>query len=173
MKATAALAALLAVAASPALAGVDEIRLGLFDHDLSFLGHAKEGGVDVNAELLFESPAVLNVLWSPRPHVGVSVNTQGDTSQLYGGLSWTVEPVQRLFLEISLGGSIHNGKLSYSGDDRKELGSRVLFRESISLGYRIDAHNSISVTFDHESNANLASNNEGLNNLGIRWGYRF
>lgn len=173
MKATAALAALLALSASPALAGVDEIRLGLSNHDISFLGHGKEDGVDGVAEVLFEAPDLLEPIWSPRPHVGVAVNTQGDTSQLYAGLSWTFEPVEHLLFEFSLGGSVHNGTLSSSDPTEKQLGSRALFRESLSLGYRIDAHNAVMVSFDHESNAGLASHNAGLNNLGIRWGYRF
>lgn len=173
MKATTALAALLALFASPALAGVDEIRLGLSDHDISFLGHGKEDGVDGVAELLFESPDLLEAIWSPRPHVGVAVNSAGDTSQLYAGLSWTFEPVQHLMFEFSLGGAVHDGHLSSSDPNEKQLGSRVLFRESISLGYRIDERNTVMVTFDHESNANLADHNAGLNNLGLRWGYRF
>jgi lipid A 3-O-deacylase len=161
------------IAAAPAFAGMSELRLGLLDHDVSFLGHGKEGGLDVNAELLFDSPRFLKAVWAPRPHVGVSVNTTGDTSQLYAGLTWTWEPVERLFVDVSLGGAIHNGKLDDASGDRKELGSRALFRESLSLGYRIDDRNSLSIYFDHESNARLAHNNEGLNNFGIRWGYRF
>lgn len=173
MKATTALAALLALSASPALAGVDELRLGLSVHDISFLGHGKEDGVDGVAEVLFQSPDMLEVLWSPRPHVGIAVNTAGDTSQLYAGLSWTFEPAEHLVLEFSLGGAVHDGTLSSSDPADKQLGSRVLFRESLSLGYRIDERNSVLVTFDHESNARLAEHNAGLNNLGIRWGYRF
>ncbi len=173
MKRTAAQAIALLVTATPACAGMSELRLGLLDHDIGFLGHGKEGGIDVNAELLFESPSFLEAVWAPRPHVGLSVNTTGDTSQLYAGLTWTWEPVNRLFVDVSLGGAVHNGELSDSSGERKELGSRVLFRESLSLGYRLDDRNSLSIYFDHESNASLADNNEGLNNLGVRWGYRF
>lgn len=173
MRATTALAALLAVSASPALAGVDEIRVGLSVHDVSFLGHGKEDGVDGVAEMLFTAPELLEAIWSPRPHVGVAVNSAGDTSQFYAGLSWTFEPLENIVFEFSLGGAVHNGTLSSSDPDEKQLGSRALFRESLSLGYRIDARNTVMVTFDHESNAKLAEHNAGLNNIGIRWGYRF
>lgn len=173
MKARTALAALLALSASPAWAGVDEIRLGLSVHDISFLGHGKEDGVDVVGEALFQSPAFLAELWAPRPHLGVAVNTVGDTSQAYAGLTWSFTPLERMFVEFSLGGAVHDGKLNGAGTDRKQLGSRVLFRESLALGFRIDDRNSVMVVFDHESNANLADHNEGLNNLGVRWGYRF
>jgi lipid A 3-O-deacylase len=173
MKAMAFLALLLALAAVPAQAGLSELRLGLLDHDIGILGHAKEGGGDINGEVLFESPGFLDAVGAPRPHLGVSVNSEGDTSQAYAGLTWGFAPVQLVFMEFSLGGAIHDGKLSDGGTARKELGARVLFRESLSLGYRIDDHHSLSLIFDHESNANLADHNEGLNNLGIRWGYRF
>lgn len=173
MKATTALAALLALSASPALAGIDEIRLGLSVHDVSILGHGKEDGLDGIAEMLFRSPDWLDVLWAPRPHVGVAVNSAGDTSQVYAGLSWTMEPFENIVFEFSLGGAVHNGTLSSSDPGEKQLGSRALFRESLSLGYRIDERNMVMVTFDHESNARLAEHNAGLNNLGIRWGYRF
>lgn len=173
MRAPTALAALLALFAPPAMAGVDELRLGLSAHDISFLGHGKEDGIDGNAEVLFDSPAFLDVLWAPRPHVGLSVNSVGDTSQLYAGLTWSVTPFERVFIEFSLGGAVHDGTLSSSSPSDKQLGSRALFRESLSLGFRIDERNSVSVMFDHESNAGLAEHNAGLNNLGVRWGYRF
>ncbi|MGE5517302.1 MAG: acyloxyacyl hydrolase [Bacteroidota bacterium] len=173
MKAITALAALLALTAPPAFADVDEIRLGLANHDISFLGHGKEGGVDIGAEVLFQSPELLKSLWSPRPHVGVSVNTEGDTSQLYAGLSWQFQPVEPLFIEFSLGGAVHNGTLNSSDPDVKQLGSRALFRESVSLGWHVTERHSVMLTFDHESNAGLADHNAGLNNFGLRWGYRF
>lgn len=166
-------ALLLVLVSLPAQARGWELRLGVFDHDISFLGHSKEGGADINAEALFDSPDFLKPIWAPRPHLGLSVNTQGDTSQIYAGLTWTYAPIQKVFVDFSFGGSVNNGKRDTLEIGRKSLGFHVLFRESLSLGYRIDDHNSISIAFDHESNANLASRNEGLNNLGIRWGYRF
>lgn len=173
MKHIGSLSLVLALISVPAQAEMSELRLGVLNHDISFLGHGKEGGVDINAEALFHSPDFLKPIWAPRPHVGVSVNSRGDTSQAYAGLTWTYEPIQKVFIEFSFGGSVHNGELNTWDADKKSLGSRVLFRESLSLGYRFDDHNSLSVAFDHESNANFASSNEGLNNLGLRWGYRF
>lgn len=164
---------LLAVVPPPALAGVDELRLGLSVHDVSILGHGKEDGVDGVVEVLFQSLDLLAVVWSPSPHVGVAVNSAGDTSQLYAGLSWTFEPLDRVMVEFSLGGAVHDGTLTSADPADKQLGSRVLFRETLSLGYRFDEHHSLMVAFDHKSNARLADHNAGLNNVGIRWGYRF
>ena len=57
--------------------------------------------------------------------------------------------------------------------DRKAFGSRVLFHIPVELGYRFDQHNSLSVYFEHMSNAGLASSNEGMDFLGMRYGYKF
>lgn len=173
MKAPIALVTLLVLSTSPALADLDEIRLGLSAHDISFLGHGKEDGVDGTAELLFQSPGFLDAVWSPRPHLGIAVNSTGDTSQIYAGLTWSVVPLERLFIEFSLGGAVHDGELNSGPPDRKLLGARALFRESLALGIRLDERNSLMVVFDHESNARLAEHNAGLNNFGVRWGYRF
>jgi lipid A 3-O-deacylase len=169
--------------ASPALAKggiVDEIRLGVLWHDVGVFGTSKERGADLNAELRFVSPAFLEPLLSPRPHLGVSVNTDGDTDQAYAGLTWTftlfrqlLNPVDSLFLDASLGGAVHDGKLSTRDPHRKNLGSRFLFRESLEIGYRFTPAQSVSVILDHISNADLASRNEGLDNLGLRYGLKF
>jgi lipid A 3-O-deacylase len=179
------LSAALAVAAAGASAQtklVDELRLGAFRHDAGVFGTHKEAGVDLNGELRFVSPDILKAIWAPRPHVGVSVNTIGNTSQAYAGLTWTFTLAHglfgandRLFLDASLGGAVHDGNLNNSPDDQKhkELGSRVLFRESLELGWAFIPGQSISIFLDHVSNANLSSSNEGLDNLGLRYGIKF
>jgi len=149
------------------------MRFGLSLHDVNLLGNQKEEGTDGVAEILFRSPELLAPIGSPRPHLGVAVNSAGDASQFYGGLTWTSVPAGRLLLEVSLGGTIHNGQLNGNDPERKTLGSRVLFRESIAVGYDLDGRRSLLLVFDHESNARLARHNEGLNNIGLRWGYRF
>ena len=58
-------------------------------------------------------------------------------------------------------------------NDQKALGSRVLFHIPIEIGYRLSAKTSLSVYFDHVSNAYLAHANEGMDTLGGRLGYRF
>lgn len=161
------------LAAVPAHAGVSELRLGLLDHDVGVFGTRKEDGLDGNLELLFDSPALLQPVWAPRPHLGVTVNSEGDANQLYAGLTWTWNPTSWLFIEGSLGGAIHDGELDEVSREQKALGARVLFRESVSIGWRVDERHSLSVMLDHISNASLAEHNEGLDTLGLRWGYRF
>ena len=78
-----------------------------------------------------------------------------------------------MFFSLDLGGAVHDGETSTSRRDRKELGTRVLFREAIEIGYRFQEHHALSLRFDHISNASLADNNEGLDTLGVVYGYSF
>ena len=53
---------------------------------------------------------------------------------------------------------------------RKRLGSRILFRESVELGYQVNPVVSVSAILDHISNANLAPRNAGITSAGARLG---
>lgn len=152
---------------------ISEIRVGALSHGIGPFASDEESGIDGNIEFLFNSPDFLEMVWSPRPHIGFSVNSDGDTSQAYLGLSWEWTIWKNLFVGFSLGGSIHDGKLKTNRTDRNELGCRILFRESLELGYRFLGRHSISAMLDHISNANLCDKNEGLDNFGIRYGYLF
>lgn len=152
---------------------ISELRAGALAHDIGFLGGGKEDGVDLNAEVLFHSPRILDFAYSPRPHLGIQVNGRGQTSQIYAGLTWTFWPFDRLWVGFGAGGTLHNGETGDNVPGRKALGSHVLFRLSGEVGYDVTDHVSVSLYFDHESNAGLADNNQGLNNAGIRVGYRF
>ncbi len=167
----------------PAAAGADgpvdgilsEIRIGALVHDKGPFSRREEVGNDVNIEFLFASPQFLKIIWAPRPHIGVSINTEGNTSQLYFGLSYEFEFWRSWFAGFSLGGVIHDGDKAYGirGGDSKELGCRAMFRESLEFGYRFRGHHSLSAMIDHISNADICDKNEGLDNVGIRYGYRF
>lgn len=166
------LAALAAV--SPAAAQVNpisEVRGGLLAHDVAILGAHEEEGVDINAEILFHPPPLLRPLLSPRPHVGIDANTLGDTSAAYAGLTWQAD-AGPLWGAFAFGGAVHDGEIDESPGS-KGLGSRALFRLAGEIGWHVTPHVSLSLLYDHYSNATLAEDNEGLNNLGLRFGYRF
>jgi lipid A 3-O-deacylase len=152
---------------------VSEVRFGVLAHDQGPFSRNEEDGVDGNLEVLFNSPAALKWIWSPRPHVGASINSSGDTSQVYLGLTWEWLFRRDWFVDFSLGGAAHSGRTKTNRIDRKELGCRVLFRESIELGYRFRTRHSISGFLDHLSNAKICDKNEGLESVGVRYGYRF
>jgi len=154
---------------------ISEIRLGMLahDHDIAPFSRSEEGGVDANFEILFISPSWLEEIRAPRPHLGLSINASGDTSQAYMGLTWEWRFWSNWFFDFSLGGTIHDGKTTTTLIDRKELGCRILFRESLDLGFIFSERHSVSAFLDHISNAKLCEKNEGLETLGIRYGYRF
>lgn len=172
----------LSIASAPAEAQrlIDEIKIGGLAHDVGFLGHHVESSADLNLEMLFTSPDLLGVIGSPRPHIGADINLSGNTSDGYFGLTWGITLIQNLFrsgdgifANGSLGGAVHDGFLDTAPPDRKRLGSRILFRESLELGYRFNPTISVSAILDHISNANLARRNAGVTNAGARFGFRF
>ena len=152
---------------------LSEIRIGALAHDQGLFSSNKENGYDANFELLFSSPGFLDILWAPRPHIGATYNAYGDTSQAYLGLTWEWDFWKDYFAGFSFGASVHNGKKTSLSLDKKELGCRVLFRESLTFGYRLTKHHSLMGFIDHISNGKLCSRNEGLETVGIRYGYRF
>ena len=152
---------------------ISEIRLGALIHDEGPFSHRKEGGYDGSLEFIFKSPDFLKSVWEPRPHLGIQINSQGDTHQAYLGLSWEWEFFKSAFFGFSLGGAYHTGETETEELDKKSLGCSVLFRESLDLGYRFNDTHALMVHLNHISNAKLCSTNEGLESFGIRYGYKF
>lgn len=153
---------------------LSEIRVGAMRHDAGVLvGRKETDAVDANVEILFTSPGFLKHFWSPRPHLGVTGNFTGDTSQAYLGLTWDIDLFAGVFFELGLGASVHNGNRESGGPTEKKLGCRWLYRESVALGYRISEVHNVSVMLDHVSNNDRCDRNPGMDTLGIRWGYRF
>ena len=158
---------------------LDELRVGGFVGK----GTRERGSTDVNVEVLtskvtYSDDPIESVL-IPRLHVGTHISTSGATNQLYFGLTWTEdlwpEYLPGVFIEGSFGGVYHDGKTGYGAlpPDRAALGCHVMFRESLSLGYRITDRISIMGTVDHISNGGLCGRNHGLNNYGGRIAYTF
>lgn len=160
---------------------VDEAKVGVMAHDIGLTGRHVEGGADINGEILFVSPNFLDVIGAPRPHIGGWVNTSGNTDAAYAGLTWGLPIVKSIFgpsdaLTIygSLGGAVQDGYVDgVPPPGRKRLGSPVLFRTSVELGYQITSVYGISMLLDHMSNANLARHNAGITNIGARVGVKF
>ena len=152
----------------------DEVRIGIMDHDSSIFRKRHEtSDPDINAEVLFASPKMLDWAYSPRPLIGATINTGGGTSLGYAGLGWNFDLGSNFFIDASLAGAIHNGETDKSTKDSRDYGCRVQFHETLSLGYDLDQHSSIMATIGHMSNAALCDKNDGLTNVGVRYGYRF
>lgn len=152
---------------------LSEARIGVLLHDAAVFGSSKEDGIDINAEILLDSPSWLSWAFFPRPHIGASLHSKGDTNQFYAGVTWDVDIGWDMFAEASFGGSVHDGEKRTLNPDRKELGRRALFCGAVSLGRYMTEHVTVSLMIDHASNATLCDANEGLSNAGVRLGYKF
>ena len=166
-----------------------EVKLGVLAHDADFLG-GKEGGVDINPEIIFASPVPdawaatvppwLRWMVQPRPTIGGEINTSGFTNQAYFGATWTwqlmsavLKPDDGITFGIFFGPSFNDGLIVSRVPNRKSLGSNVLFREGFELGYRVTPMLQISAFLDHVSNGGLAKQNQSINDVGGRFGIRF
>ena len=154
---------------------LSEVRLGTFIHDAE---SPEKGSADLAGEILFAKPFTApDSAWDfllPRPSIGATISFAGKTSQAFAGLTWTYDITQSIFVDAEFGGSVNNGKTGrIVPPGRNAMGCNASFRESASLGYRIDAHWDITATIEHMSNAGLCSQNRGLTNYGARIGYRF
>jgi len=176
------LLAAIALAGPPANAGeraglfhgfIDETRLGGFAHDLE--SNRDEDGVDINGEILLHRLGVrsadpLDFLLTPRPHLGVSINTSDDTNVAYAGLTWDFWFNDAVFVEASFGGAVHDGP---TDDSNSSFGCTANFRESAALGVALSDHWRILATVSHMSNAGLCDQNQGLTSAGVQVGYRW
>lgn len=137
-----------------------EVRLGLLWHDAAPVwGNARvEQGVDLNAEILFGKSAL-------RPCVGVSLNTQGETSFGYCAAVLRAAGLGLVF-SVGVGAALQVNAV-------RQLGSTALFYLAGEVGLALGKRHSISLHLAHISNAGLAPVNAGLDTLGLRWGYKW
>ncbi|MEN6544138.1 acyloxyacyl hydrolase [Parvibaculum sp.] len=153
---------------------VDELRVGVYDHNTDLFATRHEtSNPDINAEVLFKTPTFLEWAWAPRPIIGANINTGNGTSIAYAGLAWDYDFTKSLFVEGTFGGAIHNGETDHETSTKLNLGCRAMFHESASIGYRFDEHSSLMLTVDHMSNASLCDANPGLTDIGVRYGFKF
>ncbi|MGF1650968.1 MAG: acyloxyacyl hydrolase [Hyphomicrobiaceae bacterium] len=154
---------------------IRELRLGILAHDVPGLWSGfriEQDAIALNAEVIF-SPS-LPFLWGAiRPAIGATIATEGGTNTVYADARWEIEANERLFFSIGLGAGVHDGATDVLRAGEKALGTRVLFHVPIEAGIRLDGHNSVSAYFEHFSNAGLGRFNEGLDRIGLRYGYRF
>lgn len=156
---------------------LSEFRFGFSAQD-PWGTDGRGNSANLTGEILFAKPFTASDLFTsyfiPRPHVGGSLNFDGQTSFAYAGLSWSVDITPQLFVEGSLGGAFHDGETRTRGPRNLEtLGCSPLFRESGSVGVRLSANWSVMATLEHLTNAGACSDNRGLTNVGARVGYTF
>jgi lipid A 3-O-deacylase len=132
----------------------------------------KEDSYGLGMALVFSRPECSLFGGSVRPTLGADLSVDSGTSKAFGALLWEIEKAD-FFFDLGLGGAIHNGDSHGHDSDEKHYGSRVLFYEEMCLGYSFTPHCRFAFFFDHMSNANLSTPNNGLNTIGISFQYRF
>lgn len=101
-----------------------------------------------------------------QPTAGASITDTNDVWIGAGG-KWSTERISDgpVYIELSLMPGI------YIQDEGTDLGFPLQFRGSLGAGYHFENGASLSVFFDHRSNANLSDGNIGIETLGIRLSY--
>lgn len=168
---------------------LSELRGGITWQDPAWLG-GREGGANINGELLFATPfprawaeslpQALRWLAAPRPHIGFTANTAGNTSTGYFGVTGSMVLARDLFrpgdalrFDVFGGGAVHDGLRYTYLTERKALGSSLLFRGGGELSYQFSPRYSVGLFVDHISNGGTVRVNEGLNTVGLRFGIGF
>jgi len=175
------LAAALSLFSAPARAGIiDQVWIGGYAHDISDLGNGKESNTaDIQLEVDTGQPRFLRFLGAPHFNATLALNTAGETDFGSVGLAWD----HRLFgsaygsLQFGIGDSDGVTQPSSNPKDQNRLllGSKMLFREAGGVNWRLKNHWLVGVQFVHASNGLILGKryNEGINDVGVRVGYRF
>ena len=161
--------------------GLYELKQGIVAHDRGWFGKNREGvGPDYNFELMFNSPNFLKKVWSPKPIVGLTQTSTGGSSLYYGGITWDANISKNWFVSGTTGIAYTNGLTKLpkgqvpTGDKQIQFGSQLLHRGALEIGWNFYGKDTISLMFSHVSHAGLLSDkNHGMDEFGIRYGYRF
>lgn len=190
----AAAAAVLACAVA-GRASAAELTLGLYAHDVSFLGTAigsgaadREKGADIQLGVRSGRIEALRLIGAPQAHAFVSINTDNTSDFVAAGLSWPIALGGRFYLRPGLGLAYTDGKaglppvnapgLSPAEIQRRldlrntriDFGSRTLFEPEIALGARLSPRWSAELSWVHISNGEVFHHgkNQGLDDAGVR-----
>ncbi|SEM42126.1 Lipid A 3-O-deacylase (PagL) [Loktanella fryxellensis] len=98
-----------------------------------------------------------------QPTYALSITTDGDV-WVGAGAKWTSSAVLPgpLFFETSLMPGL------YARGGGPDLGSVLEFRSAIGVGYTFDTDATLTVSYDHRSNGDIAHINPGLEVLSLR-----
>lgn len=187
-------ACLCAASVIPAFAQVAEVRAGVTAHDLGWTiinaDGDEEKSVAFNAEIIFEEPEFLKWALSPQPYIGGTLNLEGNTSYGGAGLLWRQNLGKTFYGDFAFGLVIHDGILDIddaraNASNTTELldilrnsnfyGSRILFRQQLTLGVNISEEWAAEGFVEHISHGGLLANgpNEGSDAAGFRLNRKF
>lgn len=198
MFATAAVAAL--ACAAPAMA--DEVFVGVYKHDVTFIGEAvglgaagREDGVDIHLGYRTERIESLSWLGKPQVHAMISINSENTSNFVAAGFNWKIDLGQPggFYLRPGMGLAYTDGKAGLPPANapnltpeerarrtklyytRIDFGSKVLFEPELALGYQVNDRVSVELSYTHLSNGQIfhQGKNQGLDDAGVRLVYAF
>lgn len=164
---------------------ISELRAGVLAHDVypnwipwDVTSYKFDQIEDISAEMLIRLPDVDAVRWmgSPKLNLGATLNLDGQESLAHLALTWQMPVADTpVFVEASIGGAVHNGILTGPFLGRGSLrpqGARIQFYTSAGIGIDITDTVYAMISYEHMSNADLATPNYGVSNMGIKLGVR-
>lgn len=192
-------------------AQIAELRIGAgeFSEDFINPGTEIDNGIEqslaLQGEIVFEEPEFLKWAFTPQPYISGTLNLEGNTNHAGVGLLWRQSLGKKFYGDFTFGAVIHDGTVNHDIRDyvdsenavidfqayqtaqrtEREFGSRVLFREQLTLGYRFSESLSAEIFFEHLSNGLIIGrkpdsdnvfdrrDNDAVDTLGLRVSKRF
>lgn len=196
--AAAAGAAMVMAGTGVAEATAAELLVGVYAHDVTFIGEAigsgasgREEGIDLHLGLRSEPIGYL--FCGPQLHAFVSLNSEGTSNFVAAGVSWPMNLTERLYIRPGLGLTYTDGEAGLPAvnapgltpeeiarrlelyNTRIDFGSQVLFQPELSVGYTLTKRFAAELSWVHISNAQIfhKGKNQGLDAAGVRLIYSF
>lgn len=184
-----------AVAFDTSEARAGEVYVGLYQHDVVFLGNlvglgaaGREHGADLHVGYRTERVQALRFMGRPQVHAFASVNSQLKSNFAALGFNWRLGLGGGFYLRPGVGLAVTDGKtvlpsatesgISVEEEDRRAslyynriaFGSTLLFEPELALGYQINDRLAVEASYTHLSNGQIfhKGKNQGLDDAGVR-----
>lgn len=136
------------------------------------LGLPLVAGDGLEISLTSADNSVLQILFSPRPQFGMSLDKSTGASRSFAALTWNMFDTSKVFGNIGVASSYTSA--SVEDPDRRLIGPPVAMHGTLEFGYHLGEQNSLSLSLDHGSTFDLGTDHGMLgDNLRLRYGYRF
>jgi len=161
---------------------LDELRAGVFYHS-AYGGFLPTGNnwdfarfEDIKFAALFASPDIEAFHWigSPRIEVGTTLNLQGRENLIHANLNWQIGLFDTpLYLEVGFGAALTDGALDGAARPARNMGCPLNFYDAFGIGAHINETTTVTLRYEHISNLEICSPNDGLSNVGVMVGVKF
>jgi lipid A 3-O-deacylase len=190
----------LACGLSPGAARAGEAFVGVYAHDVTFIGNlvglgaaGREDGADFHLGYRSGRIEALRFLWRPQVHVFGSLNSEGTSNFVAAGFNWKVPLGGAFYLRPGMGLAYTDGKINHPPANvggltpaelarrtelyytRIDFGSHVLFEPELAVGYDLSDRLAIEASYVHLSNGQIFAQgkNQGLDDAGVRLVWKF